>query len=699
MSSPNLSNGINLALDPNLLSLHKNPPQSTSPTSFTGSPITNESTSGTTVEQPNVGSLVNNPYEQYGNMPLPQLVPLILQQKQMTFAQLLESQIEEEITDIPSPDVEPIDVRDGIPNNTDQHEVNEDEEVEQSSSSLIPSTEPTTNKITTTSTVEPTDSTTLESIRSTMVEQINTAMNESSLALETVSLLLSAVRENNAKSSLSPYLKRTIPMGSLNGDRVNNPPDIETQLQTIQFGVGWKLKSLDESRTILRDTAESLWSILAKEHSYWKMISEVVTNSDVVFKVRERGSAQRVLGIKYGYEDSGSTYRLDRGVALLRNNEELNKLELVPFSGDSSRQSNSSSLHNKSKSGNTATSGSIKNMIGGINATPAVTVPMINHVENGINDGSHQSMKYFLRVRIFTKIEYEDDYILSGESNVDPKFFTMGTIRSQIHKFKDIIFEKELMYQLKKECSSLISYGVRIENENKITIELPQEKFEIELVSVAEDECEGGSLSNGGTATRINDKRANLILITLRILLVVVFKKNLKRRLLPGHLKSVSSHISTNNSSKSTDGLLLIRPILGTLRHQNYKTLLLRIIRENVLDIIKDSSITVTKKRDTSSNQANEVRAQDEHIEQLDQDIQSFNQLLKMPITQLTIVLPKEQILRVTLRTTNYCNAVIHVIYEEQKDNVLFDTTFTEFKEIEEFLHFLINEYVIPTTL
>jgi len=685
MSSPNVSTGINLALDPNLLSLQKDPPQSTSPTSFTGSPTTNESTTTNTVEtteQNKIGSLVNNPYEQYGNMPLSQVVPLILQQKQMTFAQLLESQIEEEITVVQSSEVDPIETDDGILKD-------EEKEQDEQDQPMIAPTEPIANKIITT-TQEPTDSTTLESIRSTMVEQINTAMNESSLALETVSLLLSAVRENNAKSSLSPYLKRTIPMGSLNSDRVNNPPDIDNQLRTVQFGVGWKLKSLDDSRTVLRDTADSLWSILAKEHSYWKMISEVITNSDVVFKVRERGSAQRVLGIKYGYEDSGSTYRLDRGVALLRNNEELDKLELVPFNGETSRVNGSSTIHSKSKNSNNTNTGGIKNMISGMNGTPAVTVPTINPIDNISNDGgsSHQLMKYFLRVRIFTKLEYEDDYILSGESHVDPKFFSIGTIRSQIHKFKDIIFEKELMYRLKKECSSLISYGVRIENENKIAIELPQEKFEIELVSVAEDECEGGSLPDGGNATRINDKRANLILITLRVLLVVMFKKNLKRQLLSGHVKKL-------NSINGIDGILLIRPILGTLRHKNYKTLLLRIIRENVLDVIKDSSITVTKRRDTTTTKSDKSVQQDEHIERLDEDIKVFNQILKMPVTQLDITLPKEQSLRVTLRTTNYCNAVIHVVYTEKGDEVLFDTTFTEFKEIEEFLHFLISEYVI----
>lgn len=640
--------GIDLALDPNLLSLPKLPTQSTSPVNFTGTP-SNESTQEDreTTNETQTNSLVNNPFELYGNMPLAQLVPLILQQKQLSFAQLSESQIEQDL------------------NNDDTTKVTSEtsENIPEITNEPVETQDDSTKNIVT----DAMDPQTLERIRSTMVEQINTAMNESSLALETVSLLLSSVRENNAKSSLSPYLKRTVPLGSLNGDNVPVTRDIPNQLRTIQFGIGWKLKTLDESRTILRDTVDSLWTIMSKEHSYWKMISEVITNSDVIFKIRERNSSQRVLGIKYGYEDSGSTYRLDRGIALLRNNEEMNKLELVPFnSGDHNR--------NQGANGKSITSPAMMKL-----GTPAGTVPGANI--SGINNTGYYNiqipMKYYLRVRIFTKIEYEDDYILSGESSLDPKFYSTGNIRQQIDKFKDIIFEKELMYQLKKECSKLISYGVRIENENKITIELPQEKFEIELFGVREDEID--NTMNSNTSTRINDKRANLVLITLRMLLVVVFKKNLRRRI--------------SNCVDTSEELLLIRPILGKLRHSNYKKLLMRIINENVLNVVKGSSIETVTKQVTDEIQH---RTMDKHIEQINKDIKSFDSLLRMPMTQFNIKLTNTTNLEIILKTTNYCNAIVLVKYYNIETNqIIFDTSFTEFKEIEEFLHFLINEYVI----
>ena len=660
MSTP--TQGIDLALDPNLLTLPKLPNQSTSPINFTGSPSNesmNDETEQTNEKQTN--SLVNNPFEIYGNMPLGQLVPLILQQKQLTFAQLSESQIEQDLnSDGTVPVAIVSETNDNVPEITNE----------------LMETQDDSTKTIVTDSIDPQ---TLERIRSTMVEQINTAMNESSLALETVSLLLSSVRENNAKSSLSPYLKRTVPLGSLNGDNIPMKKDINDQLRTIQFGIGWKLKTLEESRIILRDTVDSLWIIMSKEHSYWQMISEVITNSDVIFKIRERNNSQRVLGIKYGYEDSGSTYRLDRGIALLRNNEEMNKLELIPFNIND--QYNRNSVNNVK---NITSPGMMKLGTPAGGSVASQTISSINGRGNNNNNNNNNgynlqiSMKYYLRVRIFTKIEYEDDYILSGESSIDPKFYSIGNIREQIDKFKDIIFEKELMYQLKKECNKLISYGVRIENENKITIELPQEKFEIELIGVHDDEID--STMNNNTNVRINDKRCNLILITLRMLLVVVFKKNLRRR--------ISNHIDIN------EDLLLIRPILGKLRHSNYKKLLVRIINENVMNIVKGSSIETVTRKEAETKETN--RQMDKHIEQINKDINSFNSLLKMPITEFRIKLNDETQLNIILKTTNYCNAIILVKYYNIETNkVIFDTSFTEFKEIEEFLHFLINEYVI----
>ena len=740
MSTDGLLTGIDLALDPNLLPVQAGAGAGARASAAGKDPAAdregstdvkmegdddNEGSGSSKDASPAAGnvkfeSLVNNPFETYGKMPVPQLVSLILQQRQVPFAQLLESHVEEEMG-------ENVGETHG---GAEQEERPVSPQLEDSASAGkspadadAPAASREATQLSETSANLAADQESVESIRTQMVEQINIAMNESSLALETVSLLLSAVRENNAKSSLSPYLKRTIPLGSLNSDRVGAAPDVAKQTSTVQFGLGWKLKSLEESRTLLRETADSLWSIIANEHSYWKMISEVITNSDVVFKIRERGGStngngngnggNRVLAIKYGYEDSGSTYALDRGVALLKNNPDLKKLELIPFSGGSDGATNSNigpaSLKRQGSSSwkSPMNRSSSTLSVGTVDASDISGVPL-NHVSSGTNGAGHGGgplTKHFLRVRVFTKIQSEDDYILSGESAVDPQFFATGQIREQIGKFKNIVFEKELMYQLKKECTALISYGVKIENENKIAIELPTEKFEIELVAVVDDVYDEWIMSHGGDADgrgagsrgtgeeggepnpRLNDKRANLVLITLRMLLVVMYKKNLKRRL-------------TNVTAPSDrDNILLIRPILGRLRHQNYKLLLSRIIQDSVLDAVDGSTMT-TKSVVTATETATSANpaTTDAHIQKLDKDIQTFSRVLQMPVTQFCVTLSAQATLTITLKTSNYCNALTNVRYNGAPGAApLFDTDFAEFKEMEEFLHFVISEYVVKT--
>lgn len=117
------------------------------------------------------------------------------------------------------------------------------------------------------------------------------------------------------------------------------------------------------------------------------------------------------------------------------------------------------------------------------------------------------------------------------------------------------------MYQIKKECALLISYGVSIENENKVIIELPNEKFEIELLSLDDDSI----VNHEQDLPKINDKRANLMLVMLRLLLVVIFKKTLRSRISSPH-----GLINLNVD----DDILIIRPILGKVRFANYKLLL-----------------------------------------------------------------------------------------------------------------------------
>ncbi|CAL9729782.1 mediator of RNA polymerase II transcription subunit 17 [Monosporozyma unispora] len=677
--------GINLALDPNLITLpldgkihsHENITSTESESVENEVKKEDEEEEGTksTISSQPTRSLINNPYEIYGQMPLTHLIPLILQQRKIPFSQLSEETIlnsmnenvEENNVDIEE-DMNSID-----PLNLPLGVVNEDVEMEDVSNESNNNNNNNNNGTILSEPVVKNETDELPAntlrlshfnkIRSEMVEQTNIALNEASLALETVSLLLSATRENNAKASISPFLKRSVPLKSLNSDSVpRDPRDINDDLL---FSVGWKLKCLDDSKTKLKDALDRLKFDLTKEHTYWRKIGKYISNNDVLFKMRDKSTGLRTLAVKYGFEDSGSNYRHDRGVAILRNNMERNMLELVPLTSGNKNKNNNNGSGNENK-----------------------------------------FIETFLRVRIYIKIESEDDFILSGESSPislnevknninndnsnnnddEEDVFAHEDIRGQIQKLKDIIFEKELLHQLKKECSLLISYGVKIENENKIIIELPNEKFEIELLY--RDDI---NLSNHEQdAPKINDKRANLFLIMLRMLLTIHFKKNLKNR------------YTIIESRRNGGEILLVRPILSKLRHQNYKSLLKKIIKDNVLDFIPDAKLKETALLNRHHDSELSSILVDRHISRLDKEIAVFDKLINPPSSEFTITSESGGILKIILSLPNYCTAKINIQYENLKfandkdDNqrINFNSEFSEFKEVEEFLHFIVSEFM-----
>ncbi|QLQ78602.1 hypothetical protein HG537_0A08490 [Torulaspora globosa] len=641
------ANGIQLALDPNLISLPLNSSTTTPGTTIAettgddkldGQRNAHENVVQPLARQNNEQALFQNPYAIFKQMPMQEFIPLLLHQRGpgFKFADLSEQDLVDEIEKEQQSAVAEETAVSELP----AAEHNDDSAMDvDSTGNLTRETDVSSkgelNRDHYDDDEELMSQEQFLNARKEMVEHVNLALNESSLALEFLSLLLSSVRESAGTASMSPFLKKTVPVGSLNSDKL--PLAHQTREEIVSSEIisrGWKLRSLNESRSLLKEKYSSLTKIIEKEHQYWTKISKHISNKDVLFKMRDRVNGMRLLGIKYGYEDSGSKYKHDRGIAVLKSNPELNILELVPS-----------------------------------NTTEASEV---NHNER------------FVRVRIFTKIASEDDYILTGESSINKLFSShnnlngLEDIENQINKLKAFAFEQELMYQLKKESSRLISYGVTIESENKIVMELPNEKFEIELVSLDDDSV----VNHDQDAPKVNDRRATLMVTTLRLLLVVMFKKNLRQRL---------TSSTRPQSSKGFKDVLLLRPILGRLRHHNYKILLKKILRDYVLDIIEGSSINEFSS-DKPKNGA--TKAQDDNIAKLSKEINAFSCLLNTSSTSFKVDVPGKGKLLLVLESPNYCNAVVTIKFESSSNNVSFDTTFSEFKEIEEFLHFVVTEYM-----
>ncbi|KAI8385984.1 Mediator of RNA polymerase II transcription subunit 17 [Nakaseomyces glabratus] len=662
---------IRLAIDPNLITLpigskstspHSNSTSDGNPESHNTENEEVDNKAGSLPPEQlsnNSAKLIVNPYEKYGRMSLGQLIPLISQQRgpNFKFADINEDILKQELAiendngkqeskdDTKAEDgidTMDIDQNDNSEVNTNDIGYNEWSNEPKEDTGILDNTQDTNINGEMESQLTQEE---FNKIRKVMLEHINMAMNESSLAMEFVSLLLSPVRESTAVSSMSPFLKKTVNPGSLNSEKVKMPAvSRRDKLSLSILSRGWKLRALNEARAILKKNFTEISSSLKQEHHYWSSIAYNISNKDVLFKIRDKQTTKRSLGLKYGYEDSGSTFRNDRGTAILRGTDEANGLELIPLT-----------------LGRTSTVGSV-----------------------------YKGGK-FLRVRIFTKIESEGDYILSGESSLDKLFKNHSEnsdsknddVRLQISKLKFFIFEQELMHQLKKECAYLISYGVTVENEHKIVIELPNEKFEIEYLSLDDDSV----VNHEQDAPKANDRRANLMLVTLRMLLIVIYKKNLRQKMVSNTRKHIAS---------TEKDILLIRPLLGKMRHSNHKKLIRKILKECVLEVVPDTELQERSIQNLDKEDFETFDLQDAHIVKLTKDINAFRNVLDVGKTEFTIDMKQSGKLSLILESPNYCNAQVSIKYDNQTSNTHFNTVSTEFKEVEEFLHFLISTYVNP---
>lgn len=338
---------------------------------------------------------------------------------------------------------------------------------------------------------------------------INSALNETSLSLDFVSLLISTVKPNIGKSTMSPHLSKNVPIGSLNSNRLSNNTDTAKYKNSAIIGQGWKLESLNKITNSFKNASLRLNEQVIKEKRYWDMINLVLGSHEILYKARDPANGSRAIGVRYGYGDSGSSYH-DRGLAILRKDNQTGEISFNP-------------------------------------------VTSANKITNKV-------YKY-IRVRILSKVD--DDYMLTGQSIFENNFINSSKhgIINDIEKARFFLFEEDLFYQLTREAKYLINFNVLI-IANKIIIEINDEIIEIE--SIMYDESNEDELNNYyqniNQLSSINNKKAQSILTHLKLMLCCFYKYNLK---LKQKIPTAVTKWKQNNSHP-----LILRPLLGHIRHE-----------------------------------------------------------------------------------------------------------------------------------
>lgn len=259
----------------------------------------------------------------------------------------------------------------------------------------------------------------IKDLKIELLKNINVAVNEVSLSLDLVSLLLSNTKPNLAKSTISPFLIKTVPSGSLNSDKLDNP---NTKEDSKLIGRGWKNESMTKITELFKTKASQLHKQAEEDAKYWAVINQILANGEILIKLRDPIDNSKAIGVKYGYSDSGSNYH-NKGIAVLRRTSE-GSVEFVPI--------------------------------------------------NNVGNYKH------LRVRILTKINNE--FKVTGKSSFGKFNSNKPLLINDIEMARYFIFEEDLFYNLLREARTLISYNVLILND-KILIEINNKFIEIESVA------------------------------------------------------------------------------------------------------------------------------------------------------------------------------------------------------------------------
>lgn len=130
---------------------------------------------------------------------------------------------------------------------------------------------------------------------------------ETQFALDFISLLLSKHAPRQAETSISPYLKQNVPMGSLNVDVVKSVQKSgSTQRDLQNVARGWRMESFNAAANRLLKAASRLENEVAAETKYW---DEVLSIKEKGWKVCRLPRERQVLGVQYGFME-GSFLRM-----------------------------------------------------------------------------------------------------------------------------------------------------------------------------------------------------------------------------------------------------------------------------------------------------------------------------------------------------------------------------------------------------
>ncbi|KAL8756275.1 MAG: hypothetical protein Q9199_003039 [Rusavskia elegans] len=157
--------------------------------------------------------------------------------------------------------------------------------------------------------------------REDIIKRVAEAYNTSSQALDLVSLLLTSHTPKVAEATVSPYVKQSIPFGSLGAEIMQATKEAEPEETSNDLvGLGWRMRSLTRSATSLLTSAARLEQEIERESTYWQQVLEV---KEAGWPVSRLPGDRQALGVRFGFAEAHAEFR-DRGLVALRRDADGN---------------------------------------------------------------------------------------------------------------------------------------------------------------------------------------------------------------------------------------------------------------------------------------------------------------------------------------------------------------------------------------
>lgn len=134
-----------------------------------------------------------------------------------------------------------------------------------------------------------------------MTDHGSQAQNDALTALDFVSLLISKDAPTQADLSMSPFLKQTIPSGTLGYDKSQaSRPSKAYEDSSKTVAMGWNLQSLNSAADRLLNSATRLGKEMEREARYWDQILSVTQQGWSVCRMPREA---QTIGVRFGFSE------------------------------------------------------------------------------------------------------------------------------------------------------------------------------------------------------------------------------------------------------------------------------------------------------------------------------------------------------------------------------------------------------------